>query len=128
MKNKLVLLAASCSAIFLSGCLYDDGYGSRSVTVSTGGYSPYYGDGYDKYSPYYAYSGQRYYRSGSRYVYYSNNRPFYVTRLPSGANYVTPPQHRSPTTSEGYRRHAASGYDNRSQRRSELRHRGTPSR
>jgi hypothetical protein len=90
MKTPLLLLAASCGALALTGCTYDDddGYHSRSVTISSDS-DGYYGD-FDEYSPYYSYSGRRYYRTGNRYVYYSNRRPYYVTTLPSSATYITP--------------------------------------
>jgi hypothetical protein len=89
MNKNLLLISALCGATFLSGCVYDESYGSRRVTVSTGSPYSYYGD-YDEYSPYYSYSGRRYYRTGSRYVYYSNRRPYYVSSLPSRSIYITP--------------------------------------
>lgn len=89
MKTSLLLLTALGGLTILTGCVYDDdGYRRRSVTVSTGGYYP--AGEYDEYSPYYAYSGRRYYRTGGRYVYYSNSRPYYVTTVPSRARYITP--------------------------------------
>jgi hypothetical protein len=94
MKTRLLLPLALCSVALLSGCVYDDGYAVRHVSVSTG--TPYYGR-YDAYSPYYSYSGRRYYRDGGRYVYYRDNRPAYVTTLPSRAVYVTPSRSPSPS-------------------------------
>jgi hypothetical protein len=118
MKKRLLFLAASCSALFLGGCVYEDGYGT--VRVSNEGYSPYYAGEYDEYSPYYEYSGRRYYRSNNRYVYYSNSRPFYVTSLPSEARYITPHQRdRSRSTYDRYHQEqATSRYNTNSQHRS----------
>ena len=82
MKTSILCLTASFCGLLLGGCVIeDDGYYARRVTV--------YGD-YDEYSPYYAYSGRRYYRTGNRYVYYTDSRPYYVTNLPYGARYITP--------------------------------------
>jgi hypothetical protein len=93
MKTKLILAVALCGAALLSGCVYDEGYGVRRVSISATTSPYYYGD-YDAYTPYYSYSGRRYYRSNNRYVYYgANRRPYYVRRLPSRAVYVTPPRH-----------------------------------
>lgn len=90
MKKNLLLVVALCGASLLSGCVYDDGYAVRRVSVTTG--SPdYYGD-FDPYTPYYSYSGRRYYRSNNRYVYYADRRPYYVSTLPSRAVYINPPR------------------------------------
>lgn len=87
MKTRLLLPLALCSVALLSGCVYEEGYAVRDVSVSTG--APYYGR-YDADSPYYSHSGRRYYHEGGRYVYYRDDRPTYVTALPSRAVYVTP--------------------------------------
>lgn len=94
MKIRLLLPVALCAVALLSGCVYDDGYGVRHVSVSTG--RPYYYGGYSDYTPYYSHSGRRYYRDGGRYVYYnSSRRPAYVTSVPTRAVYVTPSRHSS---------------------------------
>lgn len=90
MKTNLLFAAVLCGATFFAGCEYDDGYAVRRVSVTTG--TPYYGN-FNEYTPYYSYSGRRYYRTGNRYVYYTDRRPFYVTTLPSRAVYITPPRH-----------------------------------
>jgi hypothetical protein len=88
MKTSILLLTASLGGLLLAGCEYDEGYHHRTVTVTREGYYPS-GD-YDEYSPYYSYQDRRYYRTGRRYVYYTDSRPYYVTTLPSGARYITP--------------------------------------
>jgi hypothetical protein len=116
MKKPLLLLAASCGTLLLGACVYDDdGYASRSVSVSTG---DYYG-AYDEYHPYYSHGGRRYYRSGDQYVYYSNRRPNYVTALPSRSVYVSP-ERRTTTrvSSEPYRSQETNRYADRDRRRS----------
>lgn len=90
MKIQLLLPSAVCGLSLLSGCVYDEGYGVRRVSVSTG--TPYYYGDYDEYTPYYSHSGRRYYQSNGRYVYYANRRPYYVASLPSRAVYTTPPR------------------------------------
>jgi hypothetical protein len=96
MKKNLLLTAALCCAALFAGCEYDDDdYPVRRVSVSTD--TPdYYGD-FDEYTPYYSYSGRRYYRTANRYVYYSDRRPYYVTSVPTRAVYVTPPRHTATT-------------------------------
>jgi len=90
MKTSTFLFAISFCGLLLGGCVYDDdaGYRSRTVTISREGNNPY-GE-YDEYAPHYSYSGRRYFRTGGRYVYYSDRRPYYVTTLPTGARYTTP--------------------------------------
>ena len=86
--SRLLLPAALCGILLCAGCVYDEAYGVRRVTVSTG--SPaHYGD-YDEYTPYYSHSGRRYYQRDGRYVYYSGHRPYYVRTLPTHATYITP--------------------------------------
>jgi hypothetical protein len=93
--KKNLLLPVLCGAVLLTACEYDDhDHAVRHVSVSTD--SPYYGD-YDEYSPYYSYSGRRYYRTGNRYVYYQDRRPYYVTSLPTSAVYMTPSRSTSST-------------------------------
>lgn len=102
--NKRFLIAVALSATFFPACEYDDDdYAVRRVSITTG--SPvYYGD-FDEYTPYYSYSGRRYYRTGDRYVYYSSRRPYYVTTLPTRAVYVTPPRHTTVTRVVRHRDH-----------------------
>ncbi len=76
--------------------------GTASVSVST---SPaYYGD-YNESTPYYSYSGRRYYQRDGRYVYYDNRRPSYITTLPSAAVYINPTTSRSSTVTTVRRAH-----------------------
>ena len=120
MKTLPILLGLSCTALLFTACENDDDdYRARSVSVSTGG--TYYGGDYDEYSPYYASSGRRYYRTGSRYVYYTDNRPYYVTALPSGADFITPRRgdYRSSTAVRTYRQEpTVSRYQTTSEQRS----------
>ena len=112
MKTLPVILGLSCAALLFTACEYDDeDHHPRRVSVSTNGY---YGGDYDEYSPYYSYSGRRYYRTGSRYVYYTDNRPYYVTALPSSARYITPRRshYRSDSSVRTYRQEpTVSRYD-----------------
>jgi hypothetical protein len=88
--NHLLAAVLGCATIF-TGCEYDDDdYATRHVSVTTE--TPYYSGDFDEYSPYYSYSGRRYYRTGNRYVYYSERRPYYVASVPTGAVYTTPPR------------------------------------
>lgn len=118
MKTLPILLGLSCTALLFTACEYDDeDHHHRTVSVSSGGY---YGGDYDEYSPYYSYSGRRYYRTGSRYVYYTDNRPYYVTTLPSSARYITPRRsdYRSSGSVRTYREEPTvrRTYDSRSDR------------
>lgn len=92
MRMKFLFAAVLCGTGLLAGCEYDDDddYAVRRVSVSTG--TPYYGD-FDEYTPYYSYSGRRYYRTADRYVYYSDRRPYYVRSVPARSVYITPPRH-----------------------------------
>lgn len=94
MKTPFLLLSGSFCLLLLGGCAYDDDdeYHSGRVTITREVYYP--NRDFDEYAPYYAYSGRRYYRTGHRYVYYADRRPYYVTVLPSGARYVTPARGR----------------------------------
>src|SRR4029450_6731367 len=89
--EKKRLIAALCSATLFVECEYDDDddYAVRHVSPT----GAYYGD-FDEYTPYYSYSGRRYYRTGNRYVYYQERRPYYVAAVPSGAVYINPPRSR----------------------------------
>lgn len=104
MKTKHILPIGLCSILLLAGCVYEEGYGVGHVSVSTG--RPYYYGSYDEYTPYYSYSGRRYYRSDGRYVYYNaDRRPYYVTSVPRRAVYVTPPRAVPPPVVRHHRHH-----------------------
>jgi hypothetical protein len=96
--GKKLLITALCGATLLVGCEYDDDDDYAVRHVSTTG--AYYGD-FDEYTPYYSYSGRRYYRTGNRYVYYTQRRPYYVAAVPSGAVYINPPRTRTVATYYG---------------------------
>ena len=87
MNSRILFCAGALAALVTSGCEYDEPDAergeTRSVAVVTGDYP-------DRYAPYYSYENRRYYRSGRRYVYYVERRPYYVNGLPSRARYVVP--------------------------------------
>jgi hypothetical protein len=92
MKTNLLFATVLGGAFLFAGCEYDeDDYATRHVSVTSE--TPYYYGDFDEDTPYYAYSGRRYYRTANRYVYYSDRRPYYVTSVPAGAVYTTPPRH-----------------------------------
>ncbi len=93
MKTPFFLLVLVPCASLLSSCVYDDGYAYRQVSVSASTPS-YYGD-FDEYTPYYSHANRRYYPSQGRYVYYDNQRPYYVRSLPRAAYHVAPQRHVS---------------------------------
>src|SRR5689334_19899447 len=97
MKKNVLFAVVLGGAVLLTGCEYDDDdeHVVRRVSVTTD--APYYGE-FDEYTPYYSYSGRRYYRTGSRYVYYADRRPYYVAALPGRAVYITPPRHTTTVT------------------------------
>jgi len=101
MKTNLLFAAVLGGACLFAGCEYDeDDYATRHVSVTAE--TPYYYGDFDEYTPYYSYSGRRYYRTANRYVYYSNRRPYYVTSVPTGAVYTTPPRHTTTVTHAPY--------------------------
>jgi hypothetical protein len=106
MKKISSLVAIVCGGTLLAGCVHDDYLDDvnedeepsiRRVRVTTVSPGYYYGD-FDEYTPYYSYSGRRYYRTNNRYVYYADRRPYYVTTLPARAVYITPPRRRTTET------------------------------
>jgi hypothetical protein len=95
MKKNLLLAAALSGAALFAGCEYDEDdhyhdHAVRHVSV-TSGTPVYYGD-FDEYTPYYSYSGRRYYRTADRYVYYTDRRPYYVRTVPTSSVYINPPR------------------------------------
>ena len=105
MKTNFTLAAILCGATLLTGCASDVRRGDvdeevepsvRTVRVTTVSPGYYYGD-FDEYTPYYLYSGRRYYRTNNRYVYYVERRPYYVSSLPARSVYITPPRRTTVT-------------------------------